>query len=113
MEKDIFLEAKRQLVEDVAVNNELIDEVMLRLAKFDLESYLDDPVRLKKELKRVGALLGIDSEAMEGYMEDCIIGYKKIYKILKMAVDENIKIDYDRVRERVWKNREEEKTEIV
>ena len=112
MDDKIFRDAKRQLVEDAAVNNELISETMLRLAKYDLESYLGDPVKLKEEFKHIGKLMGVKPEVIEKYMDQCVAGYKKLYSILKMAIEENIEVDYDRVKRRVIANRERREAKI-
>ena len=112
MDDKIFRDAKRQLVEDAAVNNELINETMLRLAKYDLESYLGDPVKLKDEFKYIGKLMGIGPEVIEKYMDQCVSGYKKLYSILKMAIEENIEVDYERVKRRVIANREKREAKI-
>ena len=99
MDKNIFTDVKRQLIEDYMVEHDVRSRAELIKNIKEIDDCLADPEKLKARCN--GAFPGVTfpAEIVDITMSDLVTELKKIRELFKLGV--NMDIDYEQVNRRI------------
>ena len=99
MDKNIFTDVRKQLIEDYMVEHDVKSRADLIKNIKEIDEYLADPEKLKAECN--GAFPGITfpDEIVNTTMDELVTELKKIRELFKLGVD--MDIDYELVNRRI------------
>ncbi|MBR8701891.1 hypothetical protein IX317_001288 [Fusobacterium sp. DD29] len=95
---NIFTEAKRDMVEEIAVAYKIRNLEMLLKLKNAFDILMDEPEILKLELTILALKLGESEESVKENIDLYVQIWSKVTNILNMAFEEEIYPDFEKVR---------------